>query len=115
MQNATDQDVAIFGAGLGQSLDPAFQGLLSAGLEAEDTPRSFSYMGTLLGDLTGGPFMSAMMSIGGSSSTASSGFNFLASSVCVCHTRLHEGSLTVSIGYLHHFGAVDLRQQSAGR
>ncbi|SMQ53072.1 unnamed protein product [Zymoseptoria tritici ST99CH_3D7] len=74
--------LAIFGAGLGQSLDPASQGLLSAGLEAEDTPRSFSYMymGTLLGDLTGGPFMSAMMSIGGSSSTASSGFNFLASS-----------------------------------
>ena len=74
----------MLGAGFGEGLDPALQGLLSTTVSTEETGRLFAlvYMCGLLGDITGGPLMSRLMSIGRIAEGASDGYCFLASSVC---------------------------------
>ena len=74
----------MLGAGFCEGLDPALQGLLSVTVSRDGTGRLFAlvYMCGLLGDFTGGPLMSTLMSIGRSANSASDGYCFLASSVC---------------------------------
>ncbi len=86
-----DFALAMFGAGFGEGLEPTLQGLLSASVRTEEVGRLFALMYTcsLLGDMTGGPIMSALLSIGRGEDGASDGYCFLASAVsplCNDHT-----------------------------
>lgn len=74
----------MLGAGFCEGLDPALQGLLSVKASTEETGILFAlvYMCGLLGDITGGPLMSKLMSIRRSANGASEGYCFLTSSVC---------------------------------
>ena len=78
----------MLGAGFGEGLEPALQGLFSRKADAGESGRLFAfiYMCSMLGDITGGPLMSALMSIGRSASNPSGGYCFLASSVCYAVT-----------------------------
>jgi hypothetical protein len=75
---------AMLGAGLCESLEPTLQGLLSALVLTEEMGSLFALMYTcsLLGDMTGGPLMFTLMSIGRNENSASDGYCFLASAVC---------------------------------
>ncbi|KAI0903626.1 major facilitator superfamily domain-containing protein [Ustulina deusta] len=74
--------VSMLGAGLCEGLEPALQTLLSVSTRSEEMSRPFgvAYAFSLLGDMTGGPLMSALISIGRATATPSAGFCFLGSS-----------------------------------
>ncbi|GAW23526.1 hypothetical protein ANO14919_130860 [Xylariales sp. No.14919] len=74
--------ISMLGAGLCEGLEPALQTLLSVSTRSEEMSKPFgvAYTFSLLGDMTGGPLMSALVSIGRGTATPSAGFCFLGSS-----------------------------------
>ncbi|KUJ07816.1 uncharacterized protein LY89DRAFT_352943 [Mollisia scopiformis] len=100
------------GAGFGEGLEPALQGLLSASVSTEEIGRLFALMYTcsLLGDMICGPLMSALMSIGRGENSASDGYFFLASAI-------HFGAMSVLVCTfrpLKRREGVDTENQSRG-
>ncbi|KEY64049.1 Sat21 [Stachybotrys chartarum IBT 7711] len=74
---------SMLAAGFGEGLEPALQGVLAAASQTKAKGSIFALMCTcsLLGDMTGGPLMSALMSIGRGGNGVSDGYCFLASAL----------------------------------
>ncbi|UPK93467.1 hypothetical protein LCI18_004402 [Fusarium solani-melongenae] len=75
--------LSMLGAGFCEGLEPALLSFISGRVSNESRARVFAlaFMCSLLGDMTGGPLMSMLMSIGRSRDGISSGYCFLTSAV----------------------------------
>lgn len=75
--------IAEFGVGLGESLEPALQGLVTIYVDRSQNAQLFTLIAVCetIADLVGGPLMAALLSIGRSSSHPSKGLCFLFTAV----------------------------------
>ena len=101
----------MLGAGFCEGLDPALQGLLSVHESTGETGRLFAlvYMCGLIGDITGGPLMSTLMSIGRSANSVSDGYCFLVSSVCSLSAMQDHHNECLSSDTLRDYRRIGIR------